>query len=195
MRKDLGEFKFTVESVGDISMVVVYDFGGTLPYTITMPLPSSGQTFEEAILSYAPRELIAQPKASPVPKVGTTGSMCLATGKAVTGDSFKAQKKDEIAAWRWKNENGVLKVGEVLVDISREGRAAFYSVAARTKAGTARDWKGADGVWHELNKNQMNSIADAIDSHVQALFTYEKDLLSRLESALDDNDVNAIILD
>lgn len=196
MRKDLGEFKFTVSEVGETSMVVVYDYGGTLPYAITMPLPSSGQTVEQLVLSYAPRELIEQPKAAPAPpKVGKTGTLSISTGKPVTSDSFKEQKQKDIADWRWRNENDVLKVGDVLVDMSREKRAAFYIAASRTKAGETRDWKSADGVWHVLNKNQLNSIADAIDTHIQALFTYEKALTARLDSALDDNAVNEIVLD
>jgi len=86
-----------------------------------------------------------------------------------------ADKLAQLAALRFQKETAGIVVGGVSIKTDRESQALINGAYNSLKNGllSSIDWKGANG-WVTVTLAQLDPIAQAVASHVQACFTRER---------------------
>lgn len=86
-----------------------------------------------------------------------------------------ADKLALLADLRFQKETAGIVVGGVSIKTDRESQALISGAYSSLKNGllTSIDWKGANG-WVTVTLAQLEPIAQAVASHVQACFTRER---------------------
>lgn len=116
-----------------------------------------------------------------------------ATKAYVPLPSSRGQIAQQIAEQRWKREVSGTTWREVPVNTTREARSMVSDTlkVGDTLGRWPAEWKFADEVFHPMNgSSDFYSLAEALFSHVQAAFAWEKSELARLQNTAD-SDLNS----
>jgi hypothetical protein len=103
--------------------------------------------------------------------------------------------KAQLADIRFQKETaGIVLDGGMVVRTDRESQALVTGAwsASQLNPDIVLDWKGANG-WVTLNATQIAQIAAVVTSHVQACFTWEKELAEALDDATDPSTVDLTV--
>lgn len=123
----------------------------------------------------------------------TTVSMTWTVADREIGDR-KAMMLAALANRRWIAEEGGTTLGGAPVATDRTTQTkvtAAYLKASANPAYAIPDWKGPAG-WMTLTAPQIAAIGDAIEAHVQACFTREKQIAEAIDAAEDHDALDAI---
>lgn len=176
-------------------MVVKYTAEGFPPMQISTRLPYEGEDVEAVIRHYAPVSLWVLSKTPVVaPELGTKGEVKAPEPPPVTFESVKADKKVQIAEWRWQREVGGVSVGGTKIRTDRESQAQITSTLTSLEQGllSSVDFKAQDGTWIKLTLDGVKEVARAVAQHVQQSFTIERQLVEMVEAAETIEEVLAI---
>ena len=176
-------------------MVVQYTAEGFPPMQISTRLPYKGEPVEAVIQQFAPVNLWALSTAPVVaPETGINGEVKAPEPPPVTLESTKADKKAQIAEWRWHREVGGVNVGGTKVRTDRESQAQITSTLTSLEQGllSTVDFKAQDGTWITLTLDEVKAVARAVAQHVQQSFTIERQLVEMVDAAETIEEVQAI---
>lgn len=176
-------------------MVVQYTTEGFPPMQISTRLPYEGEDVEAVIHQYAPVSLWVLSKTPVVaPAAGTKGEFKAPEPPPVTLESAKADKKAQIADWRWHREVSGVNVGGTKIRTDRESQAQITSTLTSLEQGllTSVDFKAQDGTWLPLTLDDVKAVARAVAQHVQQSFTIERQLVEMVDAAETIEEVQAI---
>ncbi len=101
-----------------------------------------------------------------------------------TFDEAKAMKKAEIADARWNAEVGGIEVGGIPIatdDRSKSLLKAAYD-EAKEDPSFCDGWKGADGVFREVDAATVITVYNALRQHVRTCFAREAQLIALVEA-------------
>ncbi len=107
-----------------------------------------------------------------------------------TLEQIKARKLDMIATKRWEAESGSITVDGLKVGTDSNSRSTIM-FHMMNMADNIR-WKGGNGKWKSLSKEDMAKIAKAVNDHVQWCFSREEELTSLVEQAKSQEDLDKI---
>lgn len=112
-----------------------------------------------------------------------------------TLEELKAQKKNEIAAARYKREIAGTTVNGVLIDTGRDSQALITgaALAAVLDGNYSLNWKTDAGFIH-LTAPEIIAVAQAVRAHVQACFDREGELVALVDKAETKEDLDEIII-
>lgn len=176
-------------------MVVNYTAKGFAPMQIGIRLPYEGEDVEAVIRQYAPVNLWVVNNTQVVtPTAGTKGEFKAPEPPPVTLESVKADKKTQIADWRWNREVGGVNFGDAKIRTDRESQAQITSTLTSLEQGllTSVDFKAQDGTWITLTLDGVQAVARAVAQHVQQSFTIERQLVEMVDAAMTIEEVQAI---
>jgi len=96
----------------------------------------------------------------------------------------KNENLQSLAALRWQKETGGVEVNGVVILTDRESQSMLNGALVKVGRNpvTVIDWKTAEG-WIELNKLQIESLAETVANHVQHCFSREKVLSAQILAA------------
>lgn len=98
----------------------------------------------------------------------------------------KSQALRELAAERYNKEVAGTKITlqnlEISIDTSREGRTNYIHKYSAMDTGDVISWKFPEG-WLTLAKDEIGQIVDAINTHVQQAFDWEKGLADQINGS------------
>jgi hypothetical protein len=180
-------------SLGGKFMEVEYTVEGKSPMTVGVRLPFEGESLESIIKSHSPvRYFIEQSLPLANVAVGTTGSYVVAKE---TFESAKADKKQEIAAWRYIEETKGVYINGNLISTTRESQTSLSAAYTSMKDGfiSTVNWKMNDGSFVSLDLNTITVIAQAVVNHIQSCFDREMYYLNLLEQTTTIEQVKDII--
>lgn len=106
---------------------------------------------------------------------------------------LKKQKIAEIAAMRWEQETGGLKLNDFVIATDRESRSQINAAVMSTVLDpdyTVR-WKMING-FYDLDASAIQMVATAVRNHVQACFDREAELYAAVDAAETPEAVNNI---
>ncbi len=112
-----------------------------------------------------------------------------------TLDEAKAAKKNEIADARWDVEIGGIEVGGIPIktdDRSKSLLKAAYD-EAKEDPGFRDGWKGADGVFREVDAATIIAVYNALRQHVRDCFAKEARKLAEIDAAKTQEAVRGIV--
>jgi len=176
-------------------MVVQYTAEGFAPMQIGTRLPYEGEGIEAVIRKYAPVNLWVLNNTPVVtPAAGTKGEFKAPEPPPVTLESVKADKKAQIADWRWNREVGGVNFGDAKIRTDRESQAQITSTLTSLEQSllTSVDFKAQDGTWITLTLDEVQAVARVVAQHVQQLFTVERQLVEMVDAAETIEEVRAI---
>ena len=110
-----------------------------------------------------------------------------------TLDELKVQKKQDIAAARYKAETAGVEVNSVKIDTGRDSQALITgaAVAAMLDENYSLNWKTSTGFIH-LTAPEIIAVAQAVRAHVQHCFDREGELVALVDAAQNEEELNAI---
>lgn len=105
----------------------------------------------------------------------------------LTLDEAKSRRLAALAARRWRAETGGMVVDEVPVatDTNSQAKITGAALDATLDPTAVVRWKCADGVFRELDAEQILALARAMRAHVQACFDHEAALTTAIDAATD----------
>lgn len=112
-----------------------------------------------------------------------------------TFSELKAQKKQEIAAARYKAETAGVTVNGILIDTGRDSQALITgaALAAMLDENYSLNWKTTAGFIH-LSAPEIIAVAQAVRTHVQTCFDREGELVALVDAAETKEDLDEIII-
>ena len=112
-----------------------------------------------------------------------------------TLDELKVQKKQDIAAARYKVETAGVTVNGVLIDTGRDSQALITgaALAAMLDENYSLNWKTANGFIH-LTAPEIIAVAQTVRAHVQSCFDREGELVALVDAAQTAEDLDEIII-
>lgn len=110
-----------------------------------------------------------------------------------TLDDLKAAKKQEIAAARYTDATGYLKIGDHTYNIDAESKTAMNGalIAFQVGALTETDWKTKEGFAH-LTAAEFMTVATTVLAYVNQCFAREKELQDAIDAAKTAGELAAI---
>lgn len=174
-------------------MEVEYTVEGKSPMIVGVRLPFEGESLESIINSHSPvRYFIEQSLPLANVEIGTTGSYVV---PEETFESAKADKKQEIAAWRYNEETKGVNVNGNIISTSRESQTSLSAAYTSMKDGliSTVNWKMSDGTFVTLDLSTITVIAQAVVNHIQSCFDREMYYLNLLEQTTTIEQVKDII--
>lgn len=179
------------------ALVIAYTTPGRPTVFIGTQMPMGDETLDAIAKRAAPERLWTEQDSAIVPVAnGETGYVTYPV-KVITLETAKADKRTELAAWRYQREvDGVLLNG-TRIATDRETQAQLTSAFVSLSQGftPAVDWKGIGGTWTSLDLPTVTAIAMAVSQHVQQSFTLEKDIAAQIDAALTIEGVNAVVIE
>ena len=176
-------------------MEVVYSSPGRQTMHISARLPYVGESLEAVIDMFSPVAFWREQEAEVVAPALGSGEVTFPQPPALTLESAKRQKLDEIADWRFARETAGVLLNGARIKTDRESQATINGALASLQAGLIQtvDWKAANDVWINLGLAEMTAIAQAVATHVQTSFSLEKQLAAQVASATTIEEVQAIV--
>jgi len=91
-------------------------------------------------------------------------------------EAAKIIKKAEISKIAKDKRSAGTTFNDVFLDTDPDTRAALLSAYIQIQRDPAKtyDWKKSDGEWITIDKDNVETIMDAVDAHIQPIFTAEK---------------------
>jgi hypothetical protein len=95
--------------------------------------------------------------------------------RAPTFDQVKAQKLNELAAYRYGKETAGVSIGGMTVKTDRESQSmlAGAKVYSDMNESVLIDWKAENG-WVQIDRTVILAVSQAVATHIQACFSREK---------------------
>jgi len=108
------------------------------------------------------------------------------------------QYKEVVAAKRYEKEisgtTTTVQGTEVSISTSRDGRAVHTQKYLSMSDTDTVNWKFPEG-WLELSKTDLKSVIDAIETHVQTAFDWEKNLNDEIDIASTKTELQSIVIE
>lgn len=117
-----------------------------------------------------------------------------------TLEQIKAEYKALVAPIRWEKENQIITITlnntEVQVSTSREERDQFVSklVSCSNIADATHNYKFINDVWVVIGCNEIQTILEEIDHHVQEAFDWEYSKLQEIDACVTGEEVYNVVL-
>lgn len=104
---------------------------------------------------------------------------------------YKLEKKKEAASIRYQHE-----VNHPTLDTSRDAQGLITGAWATCQMNpdAVIDFKATDGSWSQLTKTEIDPLALAVTSWVQACFSHEKTLCDLIDAASTKEEVDSVDL-
>ncbi len=110
---------------------------------------------------------------------------------------IKSELKEKLAAERYNREIAGVKVTiqntEVTVDTNRGERDVFVQKYLLMGENDTVDWKFPEA-WLTLTKTELGQIVAAGVGHVQSVFTWELNKASEIDSCVDHEELNTLVI-
>lgn len=161
-----------------------------LEIEVSLPSSNEGVYIVDANTKIMPAVYTEEPITSYTKKLDGpfwTFTETLATGSFVAVDKniehMRSDLKQLVADIRWSKETGGIKVAfggvDYSIDTSRDGRNIFMQAA---QLGANTTWKFNEG-WVALTVADLQTIVQAVFTHVQLCFAEEAALVAQIEAA------------
>lgn len=105
---------------------------------------------------------------------------------------IKRVMRDRLARKRWGVETAGVVIDGRRVSTDRVSQAMITAAFVGRRDGEFVDFKDRDGAWHRLTPAQLSDLHGGVRGHVQACFTNEKELASKIDMAKDTASLAAI---
>lgn len=111
-----------------------------------------------------------------------------------TFEELKQQKIEQLASIRWEKETGGTTFNgmPLATDPTSQTKYVGAVVAAQISPLMTLKWKLSDGTFVDLDANSITQVAMAVRAHIQACFDRESALLTLIEAAVDQTELDAI---
>ena len=190
-------YNYTVIQSDKRGMVLRFTSPGRQTMDIGTHAPRVGESLDTIAAMYAPiaNWLEVEVERVVVP-VGTSGGFVPPSPEPETLESVKAEKRAEIAAWRYEKEVGGVVLNGISINTERDSQAIIGNTLLSMREGLVQsvNWKTADGTFVPLGPAEIEAIAGAVVAHVQACFNAEAMLLAEVAAAQTIEAVRAIEL-
>lgn len=91
--------------------------------------------------------------------------------------------KAKLASRRYKIEVGGIEIAGTPVATDRQSQAMLIAALVQLGADETVQWKGPDGVFRPITRDQLAAVARAVKEHIQACFAREAELVHLIDQA------------
>jgi hypothetical protein len=184
-------------------MEIVYTSTGREPMHVGARLPYQGESLDDVVSSFAPiwiwleKDMVVVP-----PAVGHKGggmqdhTPSVQAEQPATLESVRAEKLQEIMAWRYAREiSGVAFEGvTITTDRDSQHKITGALMGMKDNFSATLDWKASDGQWITLTVEMLTALSKSVFDHVQACYQMEKTYSQLVFAATTIEEVDNIIL-